>query len=165
MRINQVTIIASMIIFFLSCNPAKNLVKHSYNYQVVRMPGTIAVDGGGRPLSKGPDTLNLVFVEIPDKTVNWDYAWKGAKGFDVKAVPVTESKMDLGVNKQTGERVILQSSLGNKLYQLVLSPSDQQLSWPLKMSEGEIWIQGKYKNKTFKKNLGQQIELAQPDAM
>ncbi|MFL5772248.1 MAG: hypothetical protein ACJ75F_03765 [Flavisolibacter sp.] len=159
--IHLVFIIFSFL--FTACNLERKLVKNSYAYTSIRMPGTLAVDQNGKPIHKGADTSTLIFVETAREGIIWEKAWMDNKSFIINPVAINNIPLELGHKKTTGEPVVLAPGKDNQFWQLLLKPSDNPVSTE-SLKEGEILLQGRYKNKKFTKKITDITELLNPDA-
>lgn len=152
-----------LVTVFAGCNTPNKIVKKTYAYTSIRMPGTIPVDENGKPLYKGPDTSTLVFVETVRDGIIWEHAWYGNRSFNVNSVRVDNVPVELGINKTTGEKIMLMPMNDGQLWQLLLEPS-AYLVTPEELKQGEVLLEGKYKDKKFTKKISGITELSGPDA-
>ena len=163
MKIIQSIACFLFLIAFSGCNTGKKIVKNAYAYTSIRMPGTLPVDENGRPLYKGPDTSTLIYVETVRDGIVWEHAWSGNKSFSINPVLVNNIPVELGNTKSTGEWVVVSPKQGGKIWQLLLVPSENLVS-PETLKQGEILLQGKYKDKQFTRKITSVPEVAGPDA-
>ena len=148
---------SSLCIALLSCAQSKHLVKNAYATYSVHLPGNIAVDKNGNSISSG-DTLIVIYVAATGQ-IRWTRAWKDGKDYSVIETLITESQYEAGINKMTGEKMILYSTKGSLLWRLQLVPEVKFFSTPLKTLPGEIILQGIYHGKKITQKIFKQTEI------
>jgi hypothetical protein len=151
-------------VFFLvlvSCSSAKKSIRNIYAYNVVTTPGNIPVDRNGNSLYKGPDTSNIVYVEIKGKEPEWQYAWQHNRFYKLRPVVISENEIVVGKNKTTEEKILVSAARGNRIYQLVFEPWPDKISPPKQTQDGEILLLGMWKGKIFFRTISNSIELYQ----
>ena len=148
---------SSLCIALLSCAQSKHLVKNAYATYSVHLPGNIAVDKNGNSISSR-DTLIVIYVAATGQ-IRWTRAWKDGKDYSVIQTLITESQYEAGINKMTGEKMILYSTKGSLLWRLQLVPEVKVFSIPLKTLPGEIILQGIYHGKKITQKIFKQTEI------
>src|SRR6476659_2799938 len=91
-------------IFFLvlvACSSPKKSIRNIYAYNTVTTPGNIPVERNGNSLYKGPDTSNIVYVEIQGKEPEWQYAWQHNRFYKLRPVLISENQVTVGKDKTT----------------------------------------------------------------
>src|SRR5919107_1847641 len=79
-----------------SCAQVKVPISKAHGYFVIPIPGIVAVDENGRELNNQRDTVIHVYIEVADKSIKWEKAWKGDRSFSLMAFPVTNEKAVVG---------------------------------------------------------------------
>jgi len=142
-----------------SCAQTKYSIKKIYAFSVEHLPGNIPVDPNGKSLYRGPDTLNTVFIELQGEAVHWNTAWKNGKVYNIDSSPVTGDVHEIGQEKVSGKKVIIQPAKGNRLFRLELVPTDRKIKSPMSVLPGQILIKGKAGNKVILRKITDQVEL------
>ena len=148
---------SSLCIALLSCAQSKHLVKNAYATYSVHLPGNIAADKNGNSISSR-DTLIVIYVAATGQ-IRWTRAWKDGKDYSVIETLITESQYEAGINKMTGEKMILYSTKGSLLWRLQLVPEVKIFSIPLKTLPGEIILRGIYHGKKITQKIFKQTEI------
>jgi len=152
-----------LVLFFLiainSCAQQKAIVIKSYSSYTERLPGNIPVGRNGEELFSGVDTVITVYLETTTKSLNWDSAWLNGKNYFIVVQNVSQQIIEVGVQKINRERIVMHPAKNHFLWQLYLQPLKGFKKAPVKTSENEILLKGKYKTKFFYQKAGNAIEL------
>lgn len=140
-------------------------IVHVYPFVEERMPGNIRTDENGKPLPKGPTTVDLIFVEASSDKIQWKYAWKNGRTFLITSSRITQLPYEVGRKKSDNEKVLLSPANGNQLWQLDLHPAEKNKIAPMKADAGEIILEGFYKGKKVLRKINKQVELDVPPAV
>ena len=124
------------------------------------LPGNIPVDINGNSLYHGPDTVNTIYVETKGASIRWIAAWRDGKSFTVNTLAIKDTPFEVGSNKISNEKIILNPAAGNKLWLLQLVKKESSSKPPVKMRNGEIILQGKSGRNVFIQRISSQTELA-----
>jgi hypothetical protein len=146
--------ILSFLLFTLflsitSCSVAQKygIVKaHAYYRQTVA--GTIPVDEKGNPTDNGVRRQYFIYVESgKQEHPKWQQVYINGTPYSVKAVEVTEEKVKLGRLRNAEKEITINRKSGNKLFQLQLTPTQQEPASTEKVDS--IQISGTWRNKPF----------------
>jgi hypothetical protein len=149
------------LLVLVSCSSPKRSIRNIYAYNIVTTPGNIPVDRNGNSLYRGPDTSNIVYVEIKGKEPGWQYAWQHNRVYKLRPILISEKQVSVGKDKTTEEKILISTTTSNKLYQLVFEPSSEKIQPSAKIEGAEILLQGKFNGKTFFRKIVNPIELYQ----
>jgi hypothetical protein len=128
-------------------------------------PGTEMLDDNGKPVVQLPIINYFVYVEFSGTTPEWKYAWYKDQMFTVVATKIEQNKLEIGIDKQTGKKVFVQSAKGNELWQLELLPKEKYSKPPSKLKGGELLIEGTKNKKVFHFRIPKVIFLQTPDSV
>lgn len=134
--------------------PIKNI---SATYREV-LPGNMPVDANGNEIS-ARDTINFIYVETAADGIQWNAAWKNDKTYSIICDLIDTNYFDAGINKITSNKITIQVSPGNKLWQLRLIPSEKRMSPPKEIAKGAILLQGTFGGKKMLKVISEQVEI------
>jgi hypothetical protein len=134
-------------------------IKKIRAYYEEHMPGNIPVGENGKALRKYPIVTHRIYVETTGKTnIKWVNAWKNSKTFSINTTEITSMPFEVGKKKATEEKIVLNATKGNKLWQLELTDATN-IKCPLKANSTEIILQGIYKGKKIYKRIASETEL------
>lgn len=148
-----------------SCAQTK-LVKKSYAFTAVRIPGNIPVGPDRKPLIKVPDTVTVIYLEIKaDSAPTWKYAWKNGKMYSAFAQKVSGNSAEVGKRKTDNTEVALSAEKGNDLWIVTLSPAEEQKPSPKTLGPDEILLQGISGDKIIYYRISKSVELATEESI
>ena len=142
-----------IVLLFAACSPQYGIYKANA-YVRERVAGTIRVDDSGRPLSSGVTEEHLLFVETDSSQPApvFTTVWIKQKAFDVQPVEIKSPRQSIG-QATDGSEVALGAKEGNRLWQLVLTPTENtpvtDASLAEKLQQKNIVISGTAKGKPF----------------
>jgi hypothetical protein len=132
-------------------------VKKVHAFYVVRLPGNIP----SIPSLIRIDTINTIYLETTTKLINWDTATKRGAAYLINPVFIKQTPFEVGLTKNTNEKIFITPAKGLFLWQLWLEPIEPGLLVPgtQKFKGGEIILKGKYKGKRLVQKVDKFIEL------
>ena len=158
-KIRYILIVLLCFNCFVSYAQAKYDVRNIYGFYRERLPGNIPVDGNGNHSYKVPDILITIYIETSGKGPDWVMAWRNGKNYTISLTQVSKTPLEVGINKKTGNKIVLSPPTGNKLWQLDLMQNDKRIYPPQKTKQGEVLLSGKYQGKTIFRKIGSLIQL------
>ncbi len=128
-------------------------------YYSEKTPGTVRTDVNGNPLPVKIDTVIAVYVETTTKLITWDTAWTDNRMYKIIPQLIDPVPFEVGFEKNTREKIFINTDTGHFLYQLYLQPIDKILPSPKSIETNHILIKAQYNGKPFLKVTGKLIEV------
>jgi hypothetical protein len=128
-------------------------------------PGTEMVDDNGNPVAQKRIVNYIVYIEFSGEAPEWKYAWYNNEFFILQAAKINTKTFEVGINKTTGKKIILQQAKGNQLWQLDFIRSDNPMKVPIKKQKNEVILEGIRQNKKFHYRIPKVVALLTPDAV
>jgi hypothetical protein len=127
---------------------AKNGIIKTAFFLQERMPGTIAVDENGNPMTQGPFLDYKAVVETaPGKQPSFNKVWIDGKSYTVSVTEVS-APYKIGLSKDSQQPINVDAGKGNKIWELSLQEDEVDKSFKKSNSRG-IVIEGSYNGKAF----------------
>ena len=145
-------LIFGTLFFFINCSMAQRYgILKSHAYVRNGIAGAVQADDNGIPKNSGVNREYLLFVETPADAVlpEWQSAFVNGDPYTVKAIDVSNNTLDLGTLKGGGKPVVIKKSAQNKIWQLMIRPSSEQVSKAEKDGGSPILLNGLWKKKSF----------------
>ncbi len=153
------------IIAFSSCAQSKNGIKKINAFYAIRIPGNIPADEKGNEYANVIDTIHTIYIELSGKKIEWTQAWIENKVYDIVPALISQTSLEVGVDKLTLQNIVLIPSKGNSLWQLVLVPLKQTGIAPQKIKPGEILLKGKFGRTIIYQRIESQTMLQLPPSV
>jgi hypothetical protein len=155
-------LIFGSLFFFNNCSMAQQYgVVKTHAYVRNGIAGAVQADDNGVPKNSGVNREYLIFVETANTTVlpEWQMAFVNGSPFTVRSVDVSNNTLDLGTLKGGGKRVIIKKSPKNKIWQLMLRPTDAGIDAAKSPGTNPIILNGTWKKKNFTYKMSKLQEL------
>ena len=144
-----------------ACSQTNRIVKQGFAYQSVRNAGTIAVDDNGNQISKATDTVFIVYLETKSKEVSWEHAEYKTTDYSIAATVADERPVVIGIDKDTGERLLFHPAPGNTVWKLELISGKPGTN---ASANGSVVIKGKIGDTVFQYSVKKLADVLQPDS-
>ena len=152
------------IFCFFSCTNAKKVVKQTQAFSAISYPGIVAVDENGKEMPSKAHTKYLVYVVTASENIAFDTAWINGNAFTIVAEKMNAlSGFDVGISKQTGDKITIQTKENEHLYRLQLTPVSENDFNVSPLQEKELRIKAVYKRKEVILHTSKITELTTPD--
>lgn len=152
-----------IVLFLFSCMSTSKVIKQTHAFYVTLYPGIVAVDENGKEMPSNSQTKYSVYAVTGSDKVKWDTAWINGRIYTVNAEKINPSPVfEVGIDKQTGNKVTITTRETDHLYLLHLNPVSNipnTETIPLK----ELMIKATYKGKVINCTITNITELSTPD--
>ena len=157
-----------LLLFFgisLSSCAQTSFIKKGYAFVAESSPGTEMVDDNGKPVAQPKIVNYTAYVEFTGPAPVWKYAWYKNQFFVLNPTKIIGKKIEIGIDKTTGNKVIIQPAKGNHLWLLELIPAENSVKTEVKPQAGEVILEGTRQKKSFRYRIPKMIALQTPDAV
>ncbi|RYZ27750.1 MAG: hypothetical protein EOO10_11765 [Chitinophagaceae bacterium] len=162
-NLSLIFLLCFLTVGFSACAQA-SFIKKGKAFIRESSPGTEMLDDNGNPTVQPKIVSYMAYVELAGAAPEWKYAWYNNQVFAVTATKIEEKKLEVGIDKSTGEKITMLSAKGNQLWQLELIPA-KDASKSIKTKGDELILEGIRQNKSFRYRIPKLIVLQTPDAV
>lgn len=131
-----------------SCAGKKAVVKNVYGFYTEQLPGIVMAGENGNELPAKVDTVFVIYLETSSKNISWDSAWSQNQLFSIAPKYLESGRLEAGILRSTGEKLIITTDPGHFLVQLNLNKNKDGLyKAPEFIRPNELLFRGIYKKK------------------
>jgi hypothetical protein len=149
------------VLFFISCS--RHGIAESKAYVRQLIAGTVRSNDNGKQMNSGVSKEYLIYIEtdISKPPIHWETAWIEQKPYSIRPVEIVIPNQVIGKTTD-GKEVVMNAKKGNRLWQLVLIPTDrskEDSELRIKINKAKILLIGSWKNKPFTYKVSKEYEL------
>ncbi|MEQ1554248.1 MAG: hypothetical protein ABL929_08730 [Ferruginibacter sp.] len=163
MRKNIIYTICFCLISFVGYTQNKKVIKSAKAFYKLTLPGMIKVNGNGQQITPTPSRERFIYIETFGKAkpilqkITYD-----ALVYSFSLSNDDSTKTEIGIEPQSGKKIYLQPSKGNKLWKiyLVLKTGKENTTQKAKL----ITIKGIQNDAPFMYLIKNETELVAPES-